>query len=399
MPSTTDSLFDRFAQHVHPGKVKLFRDLGVDLVIGAREGPRFQDAHSGRWFYNCHSNGGVYNLGHRCPEVVTALRRGLDELDIGNHHLVSEWRTGAAERLAASTSDALPGVVFAASGSEAIDAALKLARGFTRRRRVVTVQGGYHGSTGLALAAGEPAARGRYLMDLPDFIQVPYNDPDAMVAAVDDRTAAVLLEAVPATLGFPPPDPGYLAAVATACRDNGALLILDEVQTGLGRTGTFWYYQQESVEPDLVVTGKGLSGGIYPIAATLVSAEPFAWFTEDFTAHVSTYGGAELGCVVASTVLDIVAAPGFLEHVKALAERFAAAFEGAPFQVRQRGLTMGLVMPDDVGGFEAWKRLFDVGVFAFPAGYDASVVQFKPPLILTLEEADDIAGRVRTALG
>ncbi|MDX1621544.1 MAG: aminotransferase class III-fold pyridoxal phosphate-dependent enzyme [Nitriliruptorales bacterium] len=400
MPSSPlEDLFDRFATHIHAGKVDLFRELGIELTIGAREGPRFQDATTGRWYWNCHNNGGVFNLGHRNPQVVAALRSALDELDIGNHHLVSRWRTEAAEKLVASTNASLPGVVFAASGSEAVDAALKLARGYTGRPGVVTIEGGYHGCTGLALAAGEPGPRQRYLLDLPGFTKVPYNDLEAMRATVDETTAAVLLEAIPATLGFPPPDPGYLAAVARSCREQGALLILDEVQTGLGRTGTFWYHQQEGVRPDVLVTGKGLSGGLYPMAAALVAREPFGWFTEDYTAHVSTYGGSELGCVVASTVCDIVAAPGFLEHVKRIAGRFADGFTGAGFEVRQRGLTMGLVVGEEGGALEAWKALFDNGVFAFPAAYDTSVVQFKPPLILTVDQSDEIIDRVRTAIG
>jgi putrescine aminotransferase len=393
------ALFDEFARRVHPGKVQLFRQLGVELVIGAREGPRFQDLHSGRWYWNCHSNGGVFNLGHRNPQVIAALRRALDELDIGNHHLVSPWRASAAAALGSSTGDALPGVVFTASGSEAVEAALKVARGYTGRRRIVSVVGGYHGCTGLTLAAGDRTTRDRYLLDLPDFVQVPHNDLRSLRQAVDDATAAVLLEAIPATIGFPPPAPGYLAGVAAACRDAGSLLVLDEVQTGLGRTGTFWYHQQEGIVPDALVTGKGLSGGIYPVAATLLRPDPFAWFTQEISSHVSTYGGSELGCVVATTVCEIVAAPGFLEHVRALADRFRERFDGAPFGIRQRGLTIGLETGREGGAFEAWKKLFDAGVFAFPAAYDTSVLQFKPPLILGLEQADAIADRVREALG
>lgn len=396
---TTEVVFDTFATHVHPGKVRLFRDLGVELVIGARAGSRFQDAYTRRWYWNCHSNGGVFNLGHRHPRVVAALRDAMDTIDIGNHHLVSRWRARAAEQLAASTGGALPGVVFAASGSEAVDAALKAARGFTGRRGVVSLRHGYHGCTGLALAAGDQATRERYLLDLPDFVQVPFNDVEAMRTAVDSSTAAVLLEPVPATAGFPSPFPGYLAAVARICRQQGALLLLDEVQTGLGRTGTFWFHEQEGVTPDALITGKGLSGGIYPIAATLLGPDVFAWFTEDVASHVSTYGGAELGCVVASTVCDIVTEPGFLDHVVALASRFAARLAGAPFGVRQRGLTLGFETGREGGAFDAWKRLFDLGVFAFPAAYDTSVVQFTPPLVLELEQADEIADLVRQAMG
>jgi putrescine aminotransferase len=402
-PSTYPSheaLLDAFATHVHPGKVRMFEALGVDVVMGEREGARFQDARSGRWLWNCHNNGGVFNLGHRNPTVIRALREALDHLDIGNHHLVSGWRARAAEQLAASTGGTLPGVVFTVSGSEAIDVALKIARGSTGRRRIVSTDGSYHGATGLAVAAGGDApTRQRYLLDLPEFVHVPWNDLEAMRAAVDDDTAAVLLEAIPATLGFPPPSPGYLRGVQELCRDRGALFVVDEVQTGLGRTGSFWFSRQEALHPDALIVGKGLSGGIYPVSATLLAQDPFAWFTEEFGSHPSSFGGSELGCVVASAVCDLVAADGFLEHVQGLAQRFAHGFHGAPFGLRQRGLVMALETGREGGAFEAWAELFRAGVFAFPAAYDTSVLQFKPPLILRDEEAEEIVSLVRAVLG
>jgi putrescine aminotransferase len=390
---------DAYAAHVHPGRVRLFQELGVDLQVGAREGPRFQNAVSGRWLWNCHCNGGVFNLGHRNPRVIAALRDALDCLDVGNHHLVSAWRAAAAEKLSATTGGTLPGLVFAASGSEAVEVAFKVARGFTRRRKIVSVEGAFHGSTGLAIAAGDAATRDRYLLDFDGFVQVPFNDLEAMAAAVDDQTAAVVLEAIPATLGFPVPFPGYLPGVEQLCRERGALFILDEVQTGLGRTGTFWYHEQEGARPHALVTSKGLGGGIYPVGATLLAPEPFTWFTEEFGSHVSSFGGSELGCVVAGEVCDIVAERGFLDRVRALADRFAEAFAGAPFTLRQRGLVMGLDLGADGASFDALRKLVDAGVFTFPAAYDTAVLQFKPPLILTLEEADEIAGLVRGALG
>jgi putrescine aminotransferase len=397
---THEELRTAFRDHVHPGKVALFDQLGIDLVIGAREGPRFQDARSGRWLWNCHSNGGVFNLGHRHPAVVAALRDALDHLDIGNHHLVSGWRARAAEQLVATTGGRLPGVTFTVSGSEAIDVAVKVARGSTGRRTVVGTEGSYHGVTGLAVAVGgEGPTRARYRLDLPDFVHVPYNDLDAIVDAIDDDTAAVVLEAIPATLGFPPPAPGYLRGVEARCRERGALLVIDEVQTGLGRTGTVWFHEQEGIRPDALIVGKALSGGVYPMSATLFADAPFRWFTTEFGSHPSSFGGAELGCVVASTVCELVTADGFLRHVRALADRFARGFAGAPFGLRQRGLTMALETGREGGALEAWAALFHAGVFAFPAGYDPSVLQFKPALILRDEEADEIVATVRAVLG
>jgi acetylornithine/succinyldiaminopimelate/putrescine aminotransferase len=391
---------DAFARHVNPGKVAFLREAGVELVMGAREGARFQDAYSGRWYLNCHCNGGVFNLGHRNPQVVEALRGALDTLDVGNHHLVSGYRASAAEQLAASTDGALPGIVWAVGGGEAIDLALKLARGHTGRQRIVSAQGGYHGHTGLALATGDAQYREPFGHRLPGFEQVPFNDLAALEAALrGGEVAAVILEAIPATLGFPMPAPGYFAAVRGLCDEHGALLIVDEVQTGLGRTGRVWSYQHEGMTPDMLVTGKGLGGGVYPIAATLVTPALLEFFARNPFAHVSTFGGAELGCVAASTVLGIVSEPAFLERVRVLGERFEAAF--APldgFELRRRGLTMGLAFPGEGGAIGVWRALLDAGVFTLFAGNDTSVLQFKPPLTASDEEAAEIIALVSGVL-
>ena len=390
----------RFASHVNRGKAKALEAMGVDIVVGEREGGRFRDAYSGRWYWNCHNNGGLFNLGHRHPRVVAALRDALEHLDVGNHHLISGWRGRLASRLAATTEDELPFAVFTPSGSEAVDLALRLARAFTRRERIVSTLGSYHGLAGYGWAASDPRWVETFGFGPPGFDHVPYNDVDAIrdsLAAGD--VAAVILESIPATLGFPPPEPGYMAAVAASARESGALLVLDEVQTGLGRTGTTWYFQQEEVVPDVVITGKGLGGGLYPVSAALLSANLETFFDEHPFAYVSTFGGAELGCAVAEAVLDEVLAPGFLARVEELGGRFEAGFAGMPFELRRRGLTMGLRFDgDDEGGVMAAKRLIDAGVFAVFAEHDHRVTQFKPPLILRDHEADAIIDIAREVL-
>ena len=396
---TSGATSQTFATHVNPGKVAAYGALGLDLVMGERQGARFRDAYDGRWLYNCHCNGGVFNLGHRHPAVVAAVREAMDHLDIGNHHLVSGWRALLAERLADSTDGLLPGVVFGVAGGEAIDLALKVARAHTGRPGIVSAVGGYHGHTGLAMAAGDPEYRDPFGPNLPGFVQVPFNDLDAVDRAVDDTTAAVILESIPATLGMPIPTPGYLQGVQQLCRDRGVCFVLDEVQTGLGRTGSMWYFQQEGLEPDIIVTGKGLSGGVYPITATLMTAELHAFFADHPFVHISTFGGSELGCVAALAVLDIVEAPGFLGRVRDLGERFETGLAGLDLELRRRGLFMGLKFAEEGDGLVATRDLMSAGVFAVFANNDTSVLQLLPPLTVTDEEADDIISILRATLG
>ncbi len=389
-----------FAAHVSRGKVDFYERAGVAVVMGERAGATFCDAFDpSRKFFNCHSNGGVFNLGHRHADVIAAVRNALDSLDIGNHHFVSGQRAKLAERLAASTGGELPGVVFGVSGGEAVDLALKLARGVTGRAKIVSARGGYHGHTGLALAAGDAEYREPFGVAWPEFVQVPFNDADAMERAVDGDTAAVILETIPATLGMPLPAPGYLKRVREFCTARGARLVLDEVQTGLGRTGTMWAWQGEDVVPDAMVTGKGLSGGVYPITATLLSAEMHRFFDARPFVHISTFGGAEVGCAAAIAVLDVVERIGFLERVLAVGERFEREFAGLPFVVRRRGMFMGLAFPFEGGGMVATKALFDAGIFAVYANHDTSVLQFLPPLVVRDDDVDGIVSIVRKVFG
>ncbi len=383
-------ILDLAARHVCPGRVRTFEALGIDLVIGRREGYRLWDV-DGRELLDYHLNGGVYSLGHRHPELVAALRGALETLDIGNHHFPSAARAELAADLARSAPGDLRYSVFASGGGEAIDAALKTARHATRRRKIVSVQKGYHGHTGLALAAGDARFARMFLSEgSPDeFVQVPFNDLDAMAEALGGGdVAAVVLETIPATSGFPLPEEGYLAGVKTLCERHGTLYVADEVQTGLGRTGKMWGVECYGVEPDILVTGKGLSGGLYPIAAALLSPRVAGWLEEDGWGHVSTFGGAELGCVVARKVLEITSRPAVLENVRATSEYLGARLGEVQqrhpewlVEIRRRGVVMGLRFAHPQGGILMSKALYDAGIWAMFAGHDTAVLQFKAGLL------------------
>ena len=387
---TLEATYDAYSDHVAPGNVSVYRQLGLLGVMGERQGAWFADAFSGERIYDCHCSGGVFNLGHRNPQIVQAVKDSLDYVDIGSHHMVSGYRAVLAERLAATTNDLLPGVIFATSGAEAIDLAIKTVRGATGRSGIVSARGSYHGCSGLALAAGDIYFRAPFGSSLSGFTQVAYDDVEELVAAVGDDTAAVLLEAIPATLGMQESSPGYFGRVQEICRERGAKLIIDEVQSGLGRTGRIWCYQHYDVTPDVVVTGKGLSGGVFPIAATLMTSELLQFYDANPLVHFSTFAGAEPGCAAALAVLDIIEEPGFLERVEALGQRFANGFRDQPFQLRRKGMMMGLRFPNAFGG----RGVLAAGIFVVFANNDPSAVQFLPPLTLTDEETDEIVERV-----
>ena len=404
---TKQQALDLSERHVCPNRVRTFRALGVPLVLGRREGYRIWDL-DGRELIDLHLNGGVFNLGHRNPELVAVLVDALGSLDVGNHHFPSVERSLLAEQLVGSAAG-MRYAVFASGGGEAVDLALKTARRATGRRRVVSVTGAYHGHTGLALPAGDERAAAAFLAEgrSDEFTHVPVNDLEAVERELAaGGVAAIVLETIPATLGFPAPSPGYLSGVRSLCDRHGALYVADEVQTGLGRTGALWGVDRFGVVPDVLVTGKGLSGGLYPIAATLLSDRAGRWLEEDGWGHVSTFGGAELGCRVARAVLDVTARTETRGRVAALTERFGSGLEdlrrrhaGWLVEIRQTGLVIGLRFAHPQGGMLMTKALYDAGVWAVFAGFDPSVLQVKPGLLMDDAVADEALARLDQAMG
>ena len=297
--------------------------------------------------------------------------------------------------------------MYGSGGGEAIDIALKSARHATKKRGIVSVAKAYHGHTGLAVATGDERFATLFLADRPDeFSHVPFNDLDAMEAALRGRdVAAVIMETIPATYGFPLPAPGYLAGVKKLCERYGALYIADEVQTGLMRTGELWAISKHGVNPDILVSGKGISGGMYPVSVVLASEAAAGWLTEDGFAHMSTFGGAELGCVAALKTLEITCRPEVRSMVHYIAGMFTDGLGKIRAQypdwftgVRQDGLVMGLEFGHPQGAKFVMKRLYENGVWAIFSTLDPRVLQYKPGILLTPAVCEELLERTEVAI-
>jgi acetylornithine/succinyldiaminopimelate/putrescine aminotransferase len=391
-------------RYVAPHRVEVWEAFGTQLVIGRRDGYRIWDL-DGQELIDLHLNGGTFNLGHRNPEVVEAMVAAAAALDIGNHHFASLARAELAEDLARLTPGELTYSVLCASGSEANDVAIKTARRATGRRTIVGLAAGYHGRTGLAGAAGEDTAARYFLSDSDDFVTVPFGELDAMEAALRDAdVSGVILETVPATYGFPIVQEDYLQGVRTLCDRYGALYIADEVQTGLGRSGPMWAVERFGVEPDVLVTGKGLSGGVYPIAAAVIGTRAAGWLHEYGWGHVSTFGGSELGCRVAQKVLEITTRPAVQTNVARLISVFESGLASIQqrqaylTEIRQTGLIIGLRVDHPDGAAFLQQELYRLGVWAIASGFDQSVLQFKPGLLMDEGTAHTVLDRLELAL-
>src|SRR6478672_6242430 len=397
----------KYKQFWNPYKTPFCIDSVVPLVIYRREGYFIYDVE-GKRLIDVHLNGGTYNLGHRNPEVAAAVTAAMQRFDIGNHHFPSLARTALAEALISTAPAGLTKVMYGSGGGEAIDIALKSARHATKRRRIVSVAKAYHGHTGLAVATGDERFATLFLADRPDeFSHVPFNDTDAMEAALKaGDVAAVIMETIPATYGFPLPAPGYLAGVKKLCERYGALYIADEVQTGLMRTGELWAITKHGVNPDILVTGKGISGGMYPVSVVLASEAAAGWLTEDGFAHMSTFGGAELGCVAALKTLEITCRPevrSMVHYISSLFTQGLRRIQGACPDwftgIRQDGLVMGLEFDHPQGAKFVMKRLYEAGVWAIFSTLDPRVLQFKPGVLMTPSLGEELLDRVEVAVG
>jgi acetylornithine/succinyldiaminopimelate/putrescine aminotransferase len=376
--------------------------------MGKREGYCFYDLN-GKKLMDVHLNGGTYNLGHRNPEIIASLQAGMQEFDIGNHHFPSVVRAQLAEVMANATPDGLKYSIFSSGGSEAIDVALKCARYATKRKKIISIQCGYHGHTGLAVSLGNERYSRPFLSEGdPDvFVQVPFNDLDAMESALSRGDAAcVIVETIPATFGFPMPQENYLSAVKSICEKYGTFYIADEVQTGLFRTGKMWGIEHYGVKPDILVTSKGFSGGIYPIAATVVSEQAGQWMNEDGFAHISSFGGSELGCIVALKVMEITQRKTVEQNVHFVASYLRDGLETIRQQyadffvdIRQLGVVMGLVFNHPEGAKHVMRFLYENGVWAIYSMLDPCVLQFKPGLLCDKEYCDELLSRVETSIG
>ncbi len=403
--NSAQAIIHAYSRHVSSGKVAFLESLGIDFVPGRREGPFIWDVGGRKRLIDCHSNGGVFNLGHRHQALIAVLTQSLQELDAGNHLLLSEQRARLAKHLAELLPGDLTYTLFGVSGGEAIDLAIKIARGYTGKQKIVSASGGYHGHTGLALYAGDAAYFDMFGPRAHGFVQIPFGDIKALDSAVTPDTAAVILETVPATNGIVVPDRAYLKQVRVLCDKRDVLLIIDEVQAGLGRTGKLWAINHFGVVPDILVLGKGLSGGLYPMSATCFRAELESLFQKDPFVHVSTLGGAEVGIPLVEKVLEITSQPDFLCRVQETAQLFNIGFEELRRKhphylrgLRQLGMMMGIELRGEFCGPPFSRAAFDNGLLCVYANNDRRVVQFLPPLTIDHDLVDEILQRVDASL-
>lgn len=341
-----------------------------------------------------HISGGVFNLGFGDREMGQAVASAITAHDVGLWSMRSQRRAEGETRFSALFPAPLDTTVFTPSASEAFEVSCKLAKRHTRRPGLVSVTGGYYGAIGFALAMDDPALHPEIYGPLAGPIpKARYGSIEDMDALVDESTAAVCLEAIQIPTGVREAPAGYLQQVRRICDERGALLICDEVQAGLYRTGDRWAFERHGVVPDIVVTGKGVSGGYYPVGALTFPEALRRHFVGRPPLHRSSFMGGEVAASVAGQVADRYQDRALAEHVGVVAGRLGAGLEKirqahprTVVEVRGRGLIYGVNLPGPLAPTLVelcWKR----GLFLH-SSIDLSTVTVMPPLVTTAEEID-----------
>jgi len=358
----------------------------ADLAFERGEGV-YLFTQDGRRFLDFASGVAVSSLGHAHPHLTAALHAQIDKV----LHTSNLYRIEGQERLAQRLVDAsfASSVFFCNSGAEAVEAGLKLVRRFHQkngrpdRYRVVTATNSFHGRTMHTVSASRNEKHlDGFLPAIDHFDQVPFGNMNALRAAITDKTAAIIVEPVQGESGINPADPEYLKGLRQAADEFGILLMFDEVQTGMGRTGKLFAYQHSGVAPDVMALAKGLGGG-FPIGACLASERVSAVMAPG--THGSTFGGNPLACAAANAVLDVMDEK-FLAHVreigadlKARLSKLVPAFPGVLKDVRGLGLMIGVEFDKPVNT-DVVRKLEEKGLLTVVAGNN--VVRFVPPLIV-----------------
>lgn len=406
MTFPTDEQVQRWYQdHYNAGFYGLLSFMGLDSAEVEASGWTVRSA-DGREFIDCVGGYGSYNFGHRHPRIVAAVREQLERMPMSSKLLLNGQLAALAHELAAIAPGELQYTFVSNSGTEAVEAALKLARLATGKRGIITATNAYHGKTlGSLSGTNRDAFQAPFLPLLEHFAKVQFGDLDALEEAIDEHTAAVMLEPVQGEGGIILPPDGYLAGAREITRRRGVLLIADEVQTGMGRTGRNFACEAEGIDPDIMVLAKSLGGGVMPIGATMGTKQVWKHFEENPLVHTSTFGGNELACAAARAAISVLVEEDIASKAASTGEHFlaglralAADYPDLIADVRGVGLMIGLDMVSGDVSQLFIAYVLQRGVLIAFALNKPGVIRIEPPLIMDIATVDEVLVRLRLAL-
>ncbi|MDI6827023.1 MAG: aminotransferase class III-fold pyridoxal phosphate-dependent enzyme [Armatimonadota bacterium] len=396
---TIEETIEKYMAYVNPALANLMRFAGFGDVEATAKGIYVTD-YSGNRYIDCLGGYGVFSLGHRHPTVIAAVEEQLNSMPLSSKIFFNKPLADLCELLAEITPGRLQYSFICNSGTEAIEGAIKAARIYTKRTEFICTIGGFHGkSLGSLSATGREIYREPFQPLIPGFVHVPFGDIDAVAEVISDRTAAVIVEPIQGEGGIHIPPNDYLPSLRELCMKNGALLIVDEVQTGLGRTGKMFAVEHWGVEPDIMTLAKALGGGVMPIGAFIGTPEIWdAMFRENPLMHTSTFGGNPLACRAAIAAIHVTKSEDLPRRAARLGERFIgklrevkAKHPDALKDIRGLGLMIGAEFTHEDIGELVIGGLARRGVIAAYTLNNPKVIRFEPPLIIDEDQLDVVA--------
>lgn len=400
-----EETISKYEKYINPAQAKLFRFMGLASVEGHAEGWIITDSE-GKQFIDCLGGYGMFALGHRNPEVIAAVEAELHKMPMSGKVLFNRPMADLAEKLAEITPGDLQYSFFVNSGTEAVEGCLKVARLATKRKKFIAAKNAFHGKTfGSLTATGRDLFRDPFKPLLDNFTHVEYGEIDALAEVIDDETAAVILEPVQGEGGIIVPPEGYLKAVRELCDQYGVLLIADEVQTGIGRTGTWFGVDYEQITPDIMATAKALGGGVMPVGAITATAEAWSGLIEAPFLHTSTFGGNQLACAAANAALHYIEANDVLARGAAAGAYFKKGLEAIQKdypsvikEVRGRGMMIGIELTKEGAGGMLMSLMIDKCVIIAYTLNNPKVIRIEPPLIMPTDIIDQVLMIFREAV-
>lgn len=409
---SSNGKYQKLAENALQHSINHLNPAYGNKLSGAEGAVEFKDAgvftydNKGKRYLDCLGGYGIFNVGHRHPRVVQAVKDQLDQVCLHSQELINPWSAHLAAQLASIMPEGLIYSFFCNSGTEAVEGAIKLARLYTGKMQVISTTNAYHGvSMGALGATGREVFRKPFEQLLTGFTHVPFGDSKAIENAITDETAAVILEPIQGEGGIYVPPAGYLAEVRAITKKHGVLLILDEVQTGMGRTGRMFACEHEDVVPDIICLAKALGGGVMPIGAFVSTAEIWSVLEPNPSIHNSTFGGNPLACTAASATIDVlieenlparsaVMGSYFMEQLQVLKAEFPQYIR----DVRGRGLLIGLEFETPELRSEVQTELFYRGVLVAATMNSFRTIRLEPPLIITKSQIDLAIRKIRSIL-
>lgn len=391
----TDEIVRLMEQHVNPGLARVMRFAGLGVEFYA-EGCYVWDAE-GKKFLDCLGGYGMFALGHRHPKVVEAVKQQLDRMPMPSKIMFNAPQARLAEKMAQVLPGDLPFTFFCNSGTEAVEGAIKLARKYTGKHKMISTVGSYHGKTmGSLSASGREIYRKPFDPLLPGFEHVPFGDYAAAEAAMTDEIAGIILEPIQGEGGIRIPDDDYMPRLRALCDRYNAVLVVDEVQTGLGRVGKWFGVNLFGVQPDIITLAKSLGGGVMPIGS--FSASEAIWieaFGDNPLIHTSTFGGNELACAAGIATLEVIESEGLVQQSHEMGDYFMRGLRDIQTQhpdfvkeVRGRGLMIGVEFHEADYGELTITGMIQRGVIAAYTLNNPKVIRIEPPLMISREEID-----------